>query len=741
MRCFLTRLPIAFIAAASLSVSAYGQGQQSQGQQPWVIFAKRADQLLTPLAAPYTASDLSWKTSVGYRAGLYDSLLGFAHYLEKLSYDGESFRALTDSLMADDLDLTSAQVPEFLTAFFAIAHKVPSHNQRLQNLIVWFGHKVFAPYQSAIRLRLYQLYAQRQRLDLFPGKPQSLLAKVDMPPANGAFHRNSRAIREQIIADLMGRKKGLWAKAALCEALPQLRSACLSQALIESLKINRQRWVGKIQRQRTALFSEPSHSDTLSPALRIKVIHWLTYRGQYTAAAAEFDALASAGDAAPDPSGQLGQELPLNLQQLRLFLLVKTGAFEEFDRFGEQVDALLGAKATAWRQQFAAIDSWADFVQHSGELFTAALDSYSFDPILPWHQRLEAHNAAATELKTFGNNLAQLSHWQRLVRRSHTGLNRDGDMVVVSSLLDDMSAAIVRGSLAEQRQYHSKMSPADRVRLLQACQLILEQDSQFSRYTDAEKLLKASQQALRGHSAMTSWRQSWQSYIRETSAAALTHPRPPELMAGSERAFLNEELFQQINAVQQVMADQRDADRRDILWQRILGRQRSLAHHTTRIQLILEPYRDALRPALDSAYYGQEQYWHRIGGVLSKTYERTKGAISTERKAFAARQVSIIQQTDAMASWHQALRKQEGQLWQAFQSAKPQLLAHFDTMILRQRKLLAKWRTDRIAGRYLAVAGNRQPLSSAEDKLATLASSLKTLKLATWLDWPIINRQ
>lgn len=727
------------VAGFGLALAAHGEGKQSESAQAkahWLVFAKRADQLLTPLAVPRALSAPSWQTSIGFRAGFYDSLLGYAHYLQQLGYDADSFRALTDSLMADDLDLAKGQVPEFLTAFFAIASKVPSHNQRLQNLVVWFGHKLFAPYQGAIKLRLYKLYRARQRLDLFPGKPLTLLLAA-LPHPEGApeeFNRRSRRIHEQIAADAARSKRGLWAKAAFCAGLKTAKSACLSHALIESLKIDRKRWVKKISEQRaTALASEP-----ISAALTIKVIHWLTYRGLYRAAADEFNAL------------DQGRELPLNLLQLRLFLLVKTGDFERFDALATKVDALLGKEAATWRQQLAAIDSFSDLKLSSEELFAAGLDRYSFDPILPWHQRFKAHLHTATELKSFGQSMTQLSRWQRLSLRRQaspnggiTGLQRDADMVVVGSLLDDMSSAIVKGTLAEQRRYQSQMTPRDRARLLQACRLILEQDSHFSRYADAAGLLKASERIAShsDHSPLGAWRRDWLGYLKSTSGAALAGKWPRSLLTSSERGFLSEDTFHQVAVIQQVIADRRDGDRRAILWRQLLTRQRSLAHHATRIQLILEPYRDALGPALDSAFYDQKQHWHRIGTVLSKTYERTKGAIKREQHSVAERQSYIIKQTDAMAAWQSSLSNQEAKLWQAFQQAQPNLIQRFDTMILRQRKLLAKWQADRLAGRYLEVAGLGEDRHNAEDKLATLSSSLKTLKLATWLDWPLITRQ
>lgn len=708
----------------------------NESQSQWLIFAKRADQLLKPLDWPRAASDPTWQTSLGYRAGFYDSLLGYAGYLENFGYDAESFRTLTDSLMADDLSLGEDQVPAFLTAFFAIAQKVPSHNQRLQNLIVWFSHKVFAPYQTAIKLRLYQLYRQRQRLDLFPGKPLAVLAEPSSPPslasaAPAAFARSSQLIREQIVADLLAAKRGLWAKAAFCASLSRDQRACYSYGLIASLKINRQRWITKLIRQRQALEAKPEPNEPISAALRIKVSHWLTYRGLYRQAAAEFAAW------------EHGDELPLNLQQLRLFLLVKTGAFEKFDALADKVAVLLGSEAAAWRQQLAAIENVAMLKAHGEGLFKSALDSYSFDPILPWHKHLSFHRQTAAELKAFGADLARLSQWQRLALKGHEGLRRDGDMVVASRFLDDLSAAIVATTLKEQRQHSSQIDPADRARLLQACRLILEQDSQFSRYTDAAKLLADSQRkaSLNDLSAISSWQRTWQAYLDDTSAAALASPLPPAQGSGSERAFLSPGLFQQISAVQQVIADQRDAERRGLLWQQILTRQRALAHHATRIQLILEPYRDTLEPALDSTYQNREQLWHRIGAVLSTTYERTKAAIRNEEQLVARRQGYILKQSDALTAWHSDLGRQESALWLAFQQAQPNLLARFDTMILRQRKLLAKWRADRLAGRYLDTVGATHREVMSQDKLETLSSSLKTLKLATWLDWPIITRQ
>lgn len=733
-----TALTIAALASVSARPCEARHAPLPQEVEQWVIFDKRANSLLRPLEAAAPAAEQRWTATRGYQAGLYDSLLSYTEHLAGFSYDAHAFRVLTDSMMADEFTLEGEDVPRFITAFFEVARKVPSHNQRLQNLIVWFNHPAFATYHAAIKLRLYRLYAQRGRLDLYPGKPLDLLTRAKTEPSDHPlpFARSSRTIREQVTADLLSQKPTLWGKKAFCQSLQSTLSseACVSLALIASLKAKRLKWINTFHAQRVHALGNRAAGAVagLSPELAIKVIHWLAFREQYAKALAEFDAM-----------NETPSLLPLSVKQLQLFLLLKTKAYERFDHEAEAMTQRLGEDAAAWRRQLAGITTFDQLKAHNGALFATGLKDYAFDPLLSWHERLGQWQQTTTELSAFGANLLRFSAWQRLQRPSHQGLKRDSDMQVTSALLDDMSEAIVRGTLAELSRYRTRLKPADRLAVLQACKLIIEQDSQFSRYHDAAKVLAHSSAFNQSVSIAPKvrWQRTWQGYLNATSEAALAQPQLAASLPGSERGFLSAALLTDVQLSQQLVAQQHDFERRGILWQQILTRQRAIAHHSSRIQLVLETYRDTIAPTLDSSYYGHEQLWHRIGAVLTKAYKRTKVAIAEEHRRFDRQQQYLLDQAASLSRWQGELRQQEAKLWQAFTAAKPNLLSQFDTMIARQQKLLEKWQADRLSGRYLEVAGQPERQGHSADKLETLSSSLKTLKMATWLEWPLITRQ
>lgn len=726
-------LYLALIMPASGAFS--GSNLDHPTVENWLVLSKRAQTLLEPLPTnpkhQAFANNNLWQSSFGYKVGLYNSLTGYAKYLARSGYDGRQFRVLTDSMMADDLSIASTDLKSFIEAFFEVAAKVPSHNQRLQNLVIWFNHSRFAPFRDAIQLRMYKLYRDRKRLDLYPSKPRSLLSRlrVQSPEPLDSFDRRSALIREQMVNDVLRTQRSYALKRQVCRSLAGTSSerACLTLALLEALKANNHTWTNRFTR---LLAKAPAGQNT--GRLTAELIHWLTYRERFAEALSQFDRLHKAWQHRP---------LPLDVKQLELFLTVRTGSYERFDQQAAKLEARLDTEAQAWRSGLTALASFKEL--KSSKLIAEGLTKFSFEPLTPWTQRLQQYHGTKTELKSYGHNVLKFSQWQRLNQPYHQFreqyLGQDTDMAVVSSLIDDLSQQLVKGSIAELNSYKGRMSAVDKVAVLTASKLILEQDSRFSRYSLAAKLIKP-QSAEQGSPRLEQpWQEAWRQYVKTASAIGLNAASAKGL--NTRHSFLAPMFFQDILISQNVLAEQKRFERRAMMWRHIFARQQAVAHHATRIQLALEKYRDTVSPALDSNYEAQGQFWQRVGGLMSTIYQRTKDRVGKEATAFDRQQNYILSQTASLERWQKAIKAEENQLWQAFVSAKPSLLHSFDTMILRQRQLLQKWRTDRMSGQYLSAVDQSASEQAAKDKLETLASSLKTLKMSAWLDWQTITKK
>lgn len=719
-------IPTGKVGFSSKAHGASGTRLEGSPVETWLVLSKRAQKLLQPLPAPpksqALASDSPWQSSFGYRVGLYNSLAGYAKHLAQSEYDARQFRVLTDSMMADDLAIKPTELKGFIEAFFKVAAKAPSHNQRLQNLVIWFNHSAFAPYRDAIQLRMYRLYRDRKRLDLFPSKARSLLSRHRVPAAMPAdsFERRSALIREQMVKDVLATQQSYAAKRQVCRSLAGSSSAraCLTLGWLEALKADNPSWTTRFARM-----AAESPSGAITGRLTAELIHWLTYRERFAEALSQFDRLHKTWQHRP---------LPLDVKQLELFLTVRTGAYERFDRKAAQLEARLDSAAQTWRSSLAALTSFKEL--HSSQLVAKGLAKFSFEPLAPWLQRLEQYHSTKTELQRFGHNLLKFSQWQRLNQPYHQFeeqyLKQDTDMAVVSGLIDDFGQQLVKGSIAELKGYQDRISVADKITVLTASKLILDQDSRFSRYSLAAKLIEP-------HSPQQPWQELWRQYIKTASTIGLNSALATGL--NTQHSFLAPLVYKDIMISHNVLAQHRRFERRALMWQHIIARQQAVAHHATRIQLALEKYRDTIAPALVSSYEAQGQFWQRIGGLMSTIYQRTKDRVSKEKTAFDRQQNYVLSQSQSLEGWHKAIKAEENQLWQAFARAKPELLHSFDIMILRQRQLLQKWRTDRMSGQYLSAVDHSATEQAAKDKLETLASSLKTLKMSAWLDWQTIT--